>query len=78
MLKFVKFMSGTVGRSIRVVGGVILIWWGSAMIGAMGIALIVLGMVALIAGLLNICLIAPFIGVSFKGKDILALPNKKY
>ncbi|OHA83809.1 MAG: hypothetical protein A2937_01925 [Candidatus Yonathbacteria bacterium RIFCSPLOWO2_01_FULL_47_33b] len=76
MLKFAKFMATAPGRIIRVVAGAAIIWWGS-MIGdtTTGMVVILVGAIPFFAGILNLCMIAPFIGVPFKGKDILALPD---
>lgn len=68
-------MATIVGRIIRVIAGAALIWWGSTIGGATGIAVMLVGGVPLFAGILNVCMVAPFISVPFKGKDILALPD---
>ena len=65
-MSFSKFMSTGLGRSIRVVAGVILIVLG--FVGGGGwIALSVVGLVPLIAGLMNVCLLAPLMGQPLRG-----------
>ena len=65
-MSFSKFMSTGLGRSIRVVAGVILIVLG--FVGGGGwIALSIVGLVPLIAGLMNVCLLAPLMGQPLRG-----------
>jgi hypothetical protein len=73
MLKFAKFMAKPLGRIIRIVAGAAIIWWGSTMGGGAGYVVMALGTIPVLAGIFDLCMIAPFIGVPFKGKDILAL-----
>ena len=69
---FALFMASTAGRLLRVVAGVALIAWGWTMHGTtIGIILMVVGVLALLAGTFNVCLIAPIIGAPFFGKDVL-------
>lgn len=75
MLKFAKFMATIPGRIIRMVAGAAIIWWGSTMMGTTGMIVMIVGAIPFFAGIFNLCMIAPFIGVPFKGKDILALPD---
>lgn len=75
MLKFAKFMATAPGRIIRVVAGAAIIWWGWTMGDTTGYVVMVLGAIPFFAGIFNLCMIAPFIDVPFKGKDILALPD---
>ncbi len=65
-MSFSKFMSTGLGRSIRVAAGVILTVLG--LVGGGGwIALSVVGLVPLIAGLMNVCLLAPLMGQPLRG-----------
>ena len=65
-MSFSKFMSAGLGRSIRVAAGVILTVLG--LVGGGGwIALSVVGLVPLIAGLMNVCLLAPLMGQPLRG-----------
>lgn len=75
MLKFAKFMAKPLGRIVRIVAGAAIIIWGSKMGNTAGTVMMIVGAVPFFAGALNLCMIAPFIGVPFKGKDILALPD---
>lgn len=66
-----KFMSGYAGRLIRVVAGVILIAVGLAVVGGTaGIILAVVGIVPILAGAFNVCLIAPILGAPFSGNAL--------
>lgn len=69
---FAQFMASPAGRSIRVVAGVSLIAWGwSNHETAAGKVLMVVGLAPLLAGALNVCLLAPIIGAPFSGRRAL-------
>ena len=73
---FVVFMASTAGRWVRIVAGVALIAWGWTMHQTTtGIVLMVVGLVPLLTGVFNVCLIAPIIGAPFAGKDALRTPG---
>ena len=63
----VKFMSTTVGRLARVLAGAVLVVVGVALGGAWWFLAIV-GLVPLIAGAINVCLLAPALGQPLKGR----------
>jgi hypothetical protein len=63
---FARLMSGPVGRGARIVAGLALIAIGAS-IGGAGWILAVVGLAPLAAGVLNVCLIAPLLGVPFSG-----------
>jgi len=62
----VQFMSSTIGRIARVIAGVVLIAVGVSLGGAWW-TLAVVGLVPLVAGALNVCLLAPVLGQPLKG-----------
>ncbi len=71
-MAFASFMSCAAGRILRVVVGLGLIGWGvflAVVAGNMtaGVILAVVGLLPLAAGLLNVCLFAPFFGAPFSG-----------
>jgi hypothetical protein len=68
---FASFMASTAGRLIRIVAGIALVVVGLFVIGFTtgGIILAVVGLVPLIAGLLDVCLFAPLFGGAFKGSE---------
>ena len=68
--KFARFKSGPLGRSIDAVLGLALIWWGSDFSSMVKDLAFVIGIFALLAGVLNVCWVAPIIGIPFRGKDI--------
>ncbi|MEO5816364.1 MAG: DUF2892 domain-containing protein [Gemmatimonadaceae bacterium] len=69
---FARFMASPAGRSIRVVAGLALIAWGwSNHETATGMILMLVGVAPLLAGVFNVCLIAPIIGAPFSGKRAL-------
>ena len=70
---FAQFMSSGLGRGLRIVAGIILIAVGLAVVGGIGgIVLAVVGLVPLLAGVLDVCLFAPLFGAPLKGTDVRA------
>jgi hypothetical protein len=69
-LKFARFKSGPIGRTIDTVLGLTLIWWGSDFSSLLKDFSVIIGILALLAGVLNVCWAAPLIGIPFQGKDI--------
>ena len=66
---FACFMASATGRLVRVVAGLALIGWGWARRDTTtGMILMVIGLVPLLAGVFNVCLIAPIIGAPFSGR----------
>lgn len=69
----VNFLASSAGRVVRIVAGIILIAVGLFVIQNLaGVILAVIGVVPLLAGLLDFCLFAPLFGASFSGKAIRA------
>ena len=75
-MAFAKFMATGLGRGLRGVTGLVFIWWGMSMSSMVGIIVAIVGVFAVIAGVLNVCFIAPLIGVPFRGKDLSASAQK--
>ncbi len=65
-MKFAQFMSSSTGRLLRIVAGIALIVIG-LIAGGGWITLSVIGLVPLLAGLANVCLLAPLFGQPLKG-----------
>jgi hypothetical protein len=71
MNPFVKFMSSTTGRVVRVVAGAALIAVGLAVIGGTtGIIVAVVGAVPFVAGLFDFCVFAPLFGAPMSGPKV--------
>jgi len=69
---FACFMARPAGRLLRIVAGLALIAWGWTMRGTtMGTVLMIVGVVPILAGVLNVCLLAPIIGAPFSGRAAL-------
>jgi hypothetical protein len=66
---FAEFMSSGVGRTVRIVAGVALIALGASLGGAW-LALAVVGLVPLLAGVFDVCIFAPLFGQPLSGKTI--------
>ena len=69
-LKFARFKSGPFGRTIDALLGLALIWWGSDFTSLVKDLAVIIGILALLASVLNVCWVAPIIGIPFRGKDI--------
>jgi len=68
-MSFVTFMNGAAGRTLRIVAGLALIGVGlTAVGGAAAVVLAVVGLVALAAGALGICLAGPLLGSDLHGR----------
>jgi len=68
---FAQFMVTSAGRALRVVVGVALIVWGyTQMSTTAGIVLMVIGLVPLIAGALDLCLLGPLLGGPLRGAAV--------
>ena len=68
---FVSFMASSAGRGARVVAGIVLIVLGIWPIGgALGVIVAIVGLVPLLAGAFDVCVLAPLFGQPFQGKDI--------
>jgi len=65
---FARFISSTPGRLLRVVAGIAIIGWGYTERGSnTGIILMVAGLVPLLAGIFNLCLISALLGGPLSG-----------
>lgn len=68
---FSRFMATGVGRGIRIAGGATLIAIGLLRVrNERGTLLALVGLVPLLAGTFNVCVLAPLLRVSFKGSDV--------
>ena len=68
-MAFACFMARPLGRGLRIVAGLALIGSGYAMRGTtLGTVLMIVGVFPLLAGLLNLCFLAPIIGAPFSGR----------
>ncbi|HEX2680352.1 MAG TPA: YgaP-like transmembrane domain [Candidatus Dormibacteraeota bacterium] len=64
---FAEWMSKPAGRVLRIVAGLILIGGGLYFQGIWGYVVAVVGVVPVLAGVFNFCLIAPVLGAPFRG-----------
>lgn len=70
---FAQFIASAAGRLLRIVAGLGLIAWGYTMRDASGgVALMVVGLVPLLAGVFDLCLISPLLGGPLSGRRIRA------
>jgi hypothetical protein len=70
-MSFARFMAGPIGRGARILVGIVLIIIGISAGGAGGWILALVGLLPLVAGVLNICIIAPLLKAPFSGKEAL-------
>jgi len=68
-----KFMAGPIGRGVRVLAGVLLIALGlfGGLDQTTGIIVAVIGVLPVLAGVLNFCLIGPLLGAPLSGSKVL-------
>lgn len=65
------FMATPIGRGVRIVAGLALILIGLYVLeGTVGWIVAIVGLLPILAGMLNVCLIAPLIGAPFRGTDV--------
>lgn len=69
-MSFAIWMSRPIGRGLRIVAGIALIGVGLYVQGAWGVLIAVVGAVPLLAGILNVCVVAPFLGVPFDARQL--------
>lgn len=68
---FARFINSAAGRLARVLAGVALLVWGFAERGTgTGIALMAIGLIPLVAGLLDWCLISALLGGPLSGATL--------
>jgi hypothetical protein len=69
---FAIFMARPFGRLLRIVLGVAIIAWARTLApGGARAVWTAIGIVPILAGVLNVCLIAPLIGAPFSGRAAL-------
>ena len=71
-MSFARFMANPAGRGIRVAAGLALMIAGLVIGSAGGFVLAVVGLVPLLAGALNVCLVAPILKAPFSGRATLS------
>ena len=70
-MSFVTFMSSPAGRAVRAVAGLAFIAWG-VVDGIL--ALVLVGLVPLAAGVFNVCLLGPLFKAPFSAKTLHSRP----
>jgi hypothetical protein len=68
---FARFINSPAGRFARIVFGIGLIGWGyTQLTTGVGVALLVVGLIPLVAGVFDLCLISALLGGPISGKRI--------
>lgn len=68
---FARFMASPLGRGLRVFLGLMLIATGVGIVGGTGgWVMAVAGLLPLTLGIINGCILAPFLNVPFKGSNL--------
>ena len=67
-MSFARFMASPAGRGIRVAAGVALIIVGLVIGSTGGYILAIVGVLPVLAGALNVCVLAPLLKAPFSGK----------
>jgi hypothetical protein len=75
MKAFVSFMASPAGRLARILAGTALILWGLVVQGELlGYFLAGLGLIPLLSGVFNVCLIAPLLSGPIDGRNLRSTP----
>ncbi len=69
-MSLARFMASPLGRGARIVLGLGLIVLGVAVGGVIGWVIAIAGLLPLSLGVINGCILAPFLKVPFKGSDL--------
>jgi hypothetical protein len=69
-MSFARFMASPLGRGIRVIAGAVMIVAGLVIGSTGGYVLAAVGVLPLLAGALNVCVIAPVLKAPFSGKSL--------
>ncbi len=73
MNPIISFLASPAGRLVRIVAGIALVAWGLLGIGSTtGLIVAIVGLVPLVAGLLDLCVFAPLFGAPLSGPKIRA------
>lgn len=73
---FARFINSPTGRITRIVAGLGLIAWGYAQrAGTGGIVLIVVGLIPLVAGVFDLCLISALLGGPIRASRLRSRPQ---
>ncbi len=67
---FARFMASPFGRGGRIVLGLGLIALGFVLGDVIGLVIAIVGLLPLTLGIINGCILAPFLKVPFKGADL--------
>jgi hypothetical protein len=71
---FAQFLAGGVGRLVRIVAGIALIWAGIAIDDAVwSVVLYVVGAVPILAGVFDFCLLTALLGGPLAGRRVRSL-----
>ncbi len=74
----IRFMAQPSGRAARIIAGLAIMGIGLGVIGGtLGWIIAAVGLVPLLAGVINVCLVAPVIHAPFSGKDSLRAASQK-
>lgn len=68
---FAKVVNTTAGRWVRIVAGILLVAWGISVDGTAGTIILIVGLVPLVAGLFNWCLVSALLGGPIDGSKVV-------
>ncbi len=69
-MAYARFVSSPLGRAIRIVLGVILIVAGLSRRDALSLVLTIIGLLPLVGGMLNVCVLCPLLGAPLSGTTL--------
>jgi hypothetical protein len=69
-MAYARFVSSPFGRALRIVLGVILIVAGLSRRDALSLVLTIIGLLPLVGGMLNVCVLCPLFGAPLSGAGL--------
>ena len=69
---FAHFINSSGGRVVRIIAGIVSIVWGYIeLMDILGFILIMIGLIPLVAGLFNLCLVSAILGGPISGPEVM-------
>jgi hypothetical protein len=72
---FAQFVASPSGRVVRVLAGLALMYLGVSVGGSRGLVLVLVGVIPVLAGVLDLCFISRLLGGPLRGAEIRGLRN---
>ena len=67
-MAFIEFLISPAGRVLRIAAGLAIVLVGFIMQGTAGVVVSIVGLVPIVTGAMNLCLIGPLFGADLRGQ----------